>query len=182
MKNRKTYKAFTLVELLIVISIIGILAGLVLPSVWGMLFEGDRTKSLNAAKQIATAWQKYTTSGGQQKRTVNAKDIHDWAFRLAEKADLNEPTLWILDVDPKVAEKIGAGATMPANIGDKIGNEWKISEEFKSFPLSWEVANKIPPNAKGHTPIIWTRGLKANGDWDKEIGVFGDRGGHIAFV
>lgn len=55
-------------------------------------------------------------------------------------------------------------------------------EEFKAFPLSWEVANKTQPSANSNTPLIWSRGLKATGTWDKNEGVFGDQGGHIAFV
>ena len=180
MKNRQTHKAFTLVELLIVISIIAVLAGLVMPTITGARTSGDKMKAMNAAKQIATAWSSYAK--GEKTRVINAESIHDWAFRLASHADLNTPAFWILDFDPIVAEKLGAGAPMPANIGDKIGTTWKISEEFKSFPLSWEAANKIKPNAQSSTPLIWTRGLKSTGTWDKNDGVFGDKGGYIAFV
>ena len=181
MKNRQTHKAFTLVELLIVISIIAVLAGLVMPTLTGARSSGDKMKSMNAAKQISQAWVSYAK--GEKTRTLNAESIHDWAFRLASHVDLNTPSLWILDFDPIVSDKIGSGAAMPSNIGEKIStNTWKISEEFKAFPLSWEVANRVRPNANSSTPLIWSRGLKATGDWDKNDGVFGDNGGHIAFV
>lgn len=71
---------------------------------------------------------------------------------------------------------------MPATCGPILGTNWKISEEFKAFPLSWEVANKTQPSANSNTPLLWSRGLKATGTWDKNEGVFGDQGGHIAFV
>lgn len=180
MKNRQTHKAFTLVELLIVISIIAVLAGLVMPALTGAMRSSDKLKSLNNAKGIATAWQSYAK--GERSRTLTADTVHDWAFRLASHADLNLPSFWIMEFDPIVADKLGSGAPMPANIGDKFGTNWKISEEFKAFPLSWEVANKTQPSANSNTPLIWSRGLKATGTWDKNEGVFGDQGGHIAFV
>jgi hypothetical protein len=31
------------------------------------------------------------------------------------------------------------------------------------------------------TPIIWTRGLRPDETWAKEIGPYGDRGGFVAF-
>ncbi len=180
MKNRQSRKAFTLVELLIVISIIAVLAGLVMPALTGAMGSANKLKSLNQAKGIATAWQSYAK--GERSRSINTDSIHEWAFRLAEHADLNMPAFWILDFDPIVSDKLGTGATMPVNIGDKIGSKWKISEEFKAFPLSWEVANAVPANAPSYTPLLWTRGLKPTGLWDKNEGVFADQGGHIAFV
>ncbi len=180
MKHKYVKKAFTLVELLIVISIIAVLAGLVMPALTGASKSADKLKSMNNAKGIATAWASYAK--GERSRTLSAETIHDWAFRLASTADLNLPSFWILEFDPIVGDKLGSGAPMPTNIGDKFGANWKISEEFKAFPLSWEVANKTQPNANANTPLLWTRGLKATGTWDKDTGVFGEDGGHIAFV
>lgn len=180
MKKRQSRKAFTLVELLIVISIIAILAGLVMPAIANAMRSAGKLKSLNNAKGIAQAWS--TAARGEKTRAIGGDTIYDWAFVLAQKADLNIPSMWILDSDPRVQDKIAMGAPMPANIGDKVGTNWKISEEFKAFPISWEVANLVSPNAPGVSPLLWTRGLTPMGTWDKNEGVFGDEGGHMAFV
>lgn len=180
MKRRQLRKAFTLVELLIVISIIGVLAAMVMPAVTGAMTYANKVKSVNNARGIAQAWNQ--AARGERVRPVGGESIYDWAFILAQRADLNLPSMWILDFDPVVNDKIGMGASMPANIGDKIGNIWKISEEFKAFPISWEVANLVSPNAPGESPLLWSRGLSSNGMWSKDDGVFGDKGGHMAFV
>ena len=46
--------AFTLVELLVVISIIGLLAGLAIPAISGGLLQGKKAESLNLMKQFGT--------------------------------------------------------------------------------------------------------------------------------
>ena len=181
MKRREARKAFTLVELLIVISIIGVLAAMVMPAISNAMGFANKARSMNNARAIAQAWSQ--AARGEKSKPVYGETIYDWAFELAKRADLNDPAFWILDFDPKVGDKIAMGATRPINVGDKIGPNWKISEEFKAFPISWEVANLVNPGtAPRESPLVWTRGLTGSGSWSKEDGVFLDKGGHIAFV
>ena len=49
----KNIKAFTLIELLIVVTIIAVLASIALPAFNGVKERGDQTKDLSNAKQIA---------------------------------------------------------------------------------------------------------------------------------
>jgi len=58
-------KAFTLVELLVVITIIGLLAGVLLPAVYRALEEANRTVCMSNLRQIGEACQTWTTSHGQ---------------------------------------------------------------------------------------------------------------------
>lgn len=180
MKNRQSRKAFTLVELLIVISIIAVLAGLTMPALSKAFFFVNKLKATNNARGIAQAWNGYAK--GEKSHSIKKNTIHEWAFVLAQHADLNDPTFWILEFDQLVQDKIGEGAVMPVAIGKKAGARWRLAEDFVAFPLSWEVANAVPANAEGSHPLLWTRGLQSSGLWDMETGVFNDQGGVIAKV
>ena len=182
MKIKKSKKAFTLVELLIVIAIIGLLAGLIMPNITGALRFANRATSTNAAKQILSSWIRYKNEVSPPMLT--AKTVYDWAARLAEKVDLNEPSLWMLDFDPIVAETLSGGAIRPQTVANQIGESgtWVVNPEFRKIPLSWEVANSVDPSASSKVPVIWTRGLKSDGNWDMNDGVYGSVGGNIGFA
>ena len=98
MKNKKYSKGFTLVELLIVIAIIGVLAGLLYPALAGAMTESNKMKSMNNAKNISTAWMTAVRSG--RSHMIVGRDIYAWASELAEKnKDMNDAAFWILDFD-----------------------------------------------------------------------------------
>ncbi|MFI3290413.1 MAG: type II secretion system protein [Opitutales bacterium] len=174
MKNKK---AFTLVELLIVVAIIGVLAGLLFPAISKVMSVGPQMKSSNNGKQIAQSWLTSETY-------INKNTPHEWAARLAEKGGLNIPEMWILDNDTRVQEKIAQDeVAMPLFIveQDEISGETSLSSEFESFPLSWSIANGTKQGGDS-TPLIWSRGLQPEGTWSVDDGVFEDAGGHIAFT
>ena len=182
MKNVKKSKGFTLVELLIVIAIIGVLASLIYPALSQAMGAGSKVKSMNSASNIAKTWLSYVKTGTKT-RIVKGQTIYDWAAALARGVDdFNDPKLWILDFDLPVIEKISEGTAMPKFVIDRKGSTTRIDPEFKSFPISWAVANRTDPNAPSGTPLVWTRGLKPNGEWDANEGVFKREGGHIAFT
>ncbi len=57
--TRKHLSAFTLIELLIVITIIAVLASIALPAYNGVKERGDQTKDLSNAKQVALALRQF---------------------------------------------------------------------------------------------------------------------------
>lgn len=138
----------------------------------------NKLKSLNNGRGIGQAWRVSSAELGP----ISAASVHEWAFKLAKAAELDVPAMWILDFDPLVEAKTGMGANIPESILAWHGDTAALNEKFAEFPLSWEVANGVSPDAHGETPLLWTRGLKPDGTWDKDKGVFGDRGGHIVFA
>lgn len=62
--KRQTPSSFTLVELLVVISIIGLLAGLAIPAIQGGMAAGRKAESANQLKQLGTLAVAYTAENG----------------------------------------------------------------------------------------------------------------------
>ena len=78
--------AFTLVELLVVISIIGLLASLILPAAFGALGQGRRTQCLNNIRNLGQAMvgevsgtQRYPASGWWESSQIQ-DGIPTWQF------------------------------------------------------------------------------------------------------
>jgi len=62
----KNIKAFTLIELLIVVTIIAVLASIALPAFIGVKERGDQTKDLSNAKQIALGLKQFAIDNNGQ--------------------------------------------------------------------------------------------------------------------
>jgi len=57
--RRKRERAFTLIELLTVIAVIGVLAGLLMVAVSAAREKARRTKAIGETRQLASAWKSY---------------------------------------------------------------------------------------------------------------------------
>lgn len=92
MNNRLKRNAFTLVELLVVVSIISILLGLTLPAVQSFRSSARRTQCQNNLHQIGLAFVMYSNvrEGFPASRTLNPVQ-HGWTYDLLPYLDA--PTL-----------------------------------------------------------------------------------------
>jgi prepilin-type N-terminal cleavage/methylation domain-containing protein len=173
-------RAFTLIEILAVIAIIGILAAILLPSVGSAVNKAHRMKDANNMRQIAVAYINYMRDNHDRNEMARCKNVHEFASVLAKRGYLTTPEVYFSDSDPAVSL---SNLKKPKSIGKPGGGSWRLSDDFTKFPLSVVAVVSISPSAPASTtPIIYSRGLEVDsGTWKKD-GVYGEEGGFIAFL
>lgn len=177
MKNKK---AFTLLEILTVTAIFAMLASILIPVVGKAMDSARKSRVQNNLRQIALAYYSFLNSEGRQIANKSTT-LHEMIAILAEKADLNDPNLWIISEDPLVERSYTPPPKYIISLNPQ-DSKWDLNKVFKDFPLSITLVKSIPSHANpSTTPIAWTRGLQVNGQWSRES-VYGEKGGFIAFL
>ena len=99
----KGKKGFTLIELLVVIAVIGLLAGIMVPSIGAALAKGKKTQCLNHVKSIATALLGYAGDHRGHLPGVGGdgdyQSMTELAKGLAEDEYLEDMTCWACPTD-----------------------------------------------------------------------------------
>jgi prepilin-type N-terminal cleavage/methylation domain-containing protein len=181
---------FTLIELLTVIAIIGILAAVLFPGVQGVMKKAKMSTASTKIRNIAQAYISFASTGNKYIKNApwaaatantSASTLPEWAAVLAYNADLNAAELWYVDADKK-----NETAAFPKQILTGVGAARVIADGFKNVSAdsgyhSWATYVPVPKNLTETLPLIWTRGLGADGKWDIADGVWGSDGGHIAW-
>lgn len=170
-------RGFTLVELLTVIAVIGILAAILIPTIGAVQKTAQQTQSASNLKQIATAYQTYSTAGSRARNIPgDTATIQDWAGVLAANVDLNNPALYLINFADDVA---GFDIATLTTIVDTDG---AVNAAFANAPVSYSaVAGLSLTSPSSQTPLIWTKGLQSGGFWDTNS-PWGGNEGHIAFL
>lgn len=184
-KHTKTRSGFTLIELLTVIAIIGILAGILIPTIGLVRKNAAKTKAASDLRQIAIAYNAYSSSGPRI-RTMPGATVTNmglWAETLARLGGFNEAAGYFVDS----ASDVAVLTTIPQTVVDATGAAtalWTAAADTGAA-ISYNAAVNLPPNARGPiTPLIWTKGVgttagdstwAAGSPWEGE-------GGHIAFL
>ncbi|MDR2806851.1 MAG: prepilin-type N-terminal cleavage/methylation domain-containing protein [Puniceicoccales bacterium] len=173
MKDSKYRKAFTLVEMIIVTSIIALLMTIILPATQKVLLNSRKTKARTCMKEIAGAYCRYYQENGYIPDATSSVAL---AEALAKNGELNNANLFVFPGDSKAA------TVRRENIWprDDDAEAWEIDINKRlSVCLIGNITSEVDAAT---TPIAFSRGLSEDGKWSSSEGVYGSDGGFIAFL
>lgn len=185
---RRPRGAFTLIELLTVIAIIGILAALIFPTVGKVRETAQRTVDANNLREIVKAAQIYAADNNDRlpdPQTIQAQNPAPvtggqgpflWAGILAQRGILTDPTFYFAKNDPAFNGSFPTAIVSPTD-------RTVLDPSFTTNRvLSFEFVGGLRVSDGATVPVAFTRGLLAAGTWDATNGTYRDVGGHIAFL
>src|SRR5688500_15192492 len=186
--RQASISAFTLIELLTVIAIIGILAAILIPTNGAVREKAQRAVDANNLREIVKAAMIYAADNNDRlpdpaalvaAGTVSGgSNVYLWPAVLAKNNILTDPTFYFAKNDQHFDGAYPAGIVDPASAGRKV-----VDAAFAAAALSWEFVGGLRMGDPATTPVAYTRGLKAaDGLWDNNSGVYKDSGGFIAYL
>jgi len=179
-----TSRAFSLLEILVVLAVMGLLAGMLLPTLETVQERARRIVTAQELRQISLAYWTFAEAEGRP-RIFQAESAHDWAATLARETGLDTAELYWIEEDPLLAGMVGQPPRFILSPGTRPDRP--VDPRFLKMPLSLTLVSHLPPGvSKTHTPLFWTRGLRPDGRWNARTadnpGVFGEAGGFVGFL
>ena len=178
---------FTLIELLTVIAIIGILAAIIIPTVGTVREKAQRAVDGNNIREILKAAQIY--AGDNQDRLPDPFNISNavlnsphlawkWPGILAKNNILTDPNFYFAKNDTA----FNSNTPLQFIITPSTARNTLHPSFTNARSPSWEFVGGVKMSDAATTPVLYTRGLQANGTWSPTSGVYRDTGGFIAFL
>src|SRR6478736_3143295 len=176
--------AFTLIELLTVIAIIGVLAALIFPTVGKVRETAQRTVDANNLRELVKAASLFAADNNERLPDPTAiaaqypglgSGPYAWAGILAQRGIVTDASFYFARNDPQF------NGVMPGSIVDPADNR-VLTADFAARTLSVELIGGLRMGDSPSTPVAFTRGLQTTGNWDPASGAYKDTGGHIAFL
>ncbi len=191
--KKQAKQAFTLIELLTVIAIIGILASILIPTVGRVRESARRTVDSNNIRQIGQASLIYANDNrerlpggpinqnGEIQPTGARNDIPNinaLAAALARSGGLNDASIWISQSDTNGEIRPNLSVVL-----DRQGQNLVINPDFNQSAVSFAYLANLTTSMPSTQPIAFTRGLQTNGQWaNNPISVYRNDGGHVVFI
>lgn len=179
---RSSRGGFSLMELLVVLALMGVLAGLLLPALGSVQERARKSAAAHQMRQLTLAY--LSLPAAVQAEMGRVESLPAWALLLARHAGVLEPDIYWVKGDILTARQNRA---QPRQIGWIENGEWQLDRAFAEWPMAIAVAAGVTSErCPSHTPVLWTRGLRSDGSWggeeDSDPGVFGREGGFVAYL
>ena len=150
MKKSTKLSAFTLIELLIVIAVIGILAGMLFPAIKAVMNSAQGTRVANNGKQIVTA----ITTANIDREANSKSDIWPTVGKWTGDGGANKYFARLMGKGGK-AELTGINTSMFAGGGVEAAAD---ADELESKGNIWSMLAGISV-CDDNMPFIWTRNM-----------------------
>jgi len=189
--KKSHHLGFTLIELLTVIAIIGILAGILIPTLGKVRETAQRAVDASNLREIGKAALLYAADnqdrlpdpGSTPGPSVTGPNrYYVYLGLLAQGGGLNEASLYFSKNDSQFDGNFPARVLDP---NDLTGNT--LHPNLLNRTPSVNLVGGLKMSDPASTPLAFTRGLTAAVTWngtsnDANAGVYGDSGGHVLFL
>lgn len=190
-KFKSRHNAFTLIELLTVIAIIGILSAIIVPTIGKVRETAQRAVDASNLREIGKAALLYASDHNDRlpdpsmvpAPSVTAPSKYFvYLGLLAKYGGINEASLLFSKNDSLFDGFAPSGILDPA---DPTKNS--LHPDLLTRVPSINFVGGLKVTDPSTTPLAFTRGLTASGTWNgvgstANLGTYGDQGGHILFL